>query len=167
MHSSRLLSLVGVIVMTVSLFLISLATDGESYLAGLHDANPDIPGGIPTLWGGLDVWEQVLAVVLLVAAVVLALLPPIRAKFNRMSAVLTALIGLALLASSVVKFLDAGDKADELAGVFGQLNAAGAVPEAFAVGRGVGFVVLFVGCVLVIFGGSMGFVGIEEEQAAE
>jgi hypothetical protein len=163
MHSTRLLSLVGVVIVTVSLFLIALATDGESYLAGLHDANPDVPGGIPTLWGGLDVWEQVLAVVLLVAAVVLALLPPIRAKLNRMSALLTALIGLALLVSAIVKFVDAGDKADELAGVFGQLNAAGAIPEAFSVGRGVGFVVLFVGCVLVIFGGAMGIIGTSEE----
>jgi len=47
--------------------------------------------------------------------------------------------------------------------LFGQLAGAGAIPEAYAVGRGVGFVVLFVGTALVIFGGAMGLVGTSKE----
>ena len=72
-------------------------------------------------------------------------------------------IGVALLAYAVVKFVDAGDKAENLAAAFGQAAGAGAIPEAFSVSRGVGFLVLIVGTVLVTFAGAMGFVGTNDE----
>jgi hypothetical protein len=163
MHSTRLLSLAGVVVGIVGLALTSLDSEGEGLLAGIHAQNPDAPGGIPTIWGGLDLWAQWLVVILMIVLVVLALRPPLRAKFDRMSAAITTVIGVGLLIYAVVKFVDAGDKADKLAALFGQLAAGGAIPEAYAVGRGVGFVVLFVGCALVIFGGAMGLVGSDNE----
>jgi hypothetical protein len=67
-----------------------------------------------------------------------------------------------LLVYAIVKFMDAGDKADRLAGAFGQANEAGLLPAAFEVSRGLGFVVLVVGTVLVIAAGAMSFVGRSE-----
>ena len=163
MHSTRLLSLAGVVVGIVGLALTSLDTEGEGLLAGIHAQNPDAPGGIPTIWGGLDLWAQWLVVILMIVLVVLALRPPLRAKLDRMSALVTAVIGVGLLIYAIVKFVDAGDKADQLAALFGQLAAGGAISEAYGVGRGVGFVVLFVGTALVIFGGAMGLVGSSDE----
>jgi hypothetical protein len=164
MHSTRLLSLAGVVVGIVGLALTSLDTEGEGLLAGIHAQNPDAPGGIPTIWGGLDLWAQWLVVILMIVLVILALRPPLRAKLDWMSALVTTVIGVGLLIYAIVKFVDAGDKADKLAALFGQLAAAG-MPgvEAFGVGRGVGFVVLFVGTALVIFGGAMGLVGSSDE----
>ena len=45
---------------------------------------------------------------------------------------------------------------------FAQAAGAGAIPASFEVARGVGFVVLIVGTVLVTFGGAMGFMSSDE-----
>ncbi|MCP4307143.1 MAG: hypothetical protein GY788_20190 [bacterium] len=73
------------------------------------------------------------------------------------------MIGVALLAYAVIKYLDAGDKADTLAGAFGQAAEGGLIPAAFEVATGIGFFVLIVGTVLVTFGGAMGFMSDSSE----
>lgn len=159
MHRNRLIALAGVIIGIIGLFMTSLTTDGEELLPSLNQADPSFPDGIPTIWGGLDTWAQILLVIFIIVVVVIAVRPDIARPLDRNSSMIVAVIGVALLAYAVVKFVDAGDKAQNLADAFGQAFAGGAIPAAFEVSRGVGFVVLVVGTVLVTAGGALGFFG--------
>jgi hypothetical protein len=157
------MALAGVIIGVIGLFMKSLTTDGEELLPTLNAANPDFPDGIPTIWGGLDTWAQWVLVVLIIVVVVLCLRPVLSEALDRTSSMIVAVIGVALLAYAIVKWMDAGDKADTLQAAFAQAAGAGAVPAAFEVARGVGFLVLIVGTVLVVFGGAMGFISSDDE----
>ncbi len=163
MHRNRLIALAGVIIGIIGLFIKSLNTDGEELLPTLNAANPDFPDGIPTIWGGLDLWAQWALVILIIVVVVICLRPVISEGLDRNSSMIVAIIGIALLAYAVVKWMDAGDEADKLQAAFGQAAAAEAIPAAFEVARSVGFLVLIIGTVLVTFAGAMGFMGSDDE----
>jgi len=165
MNVNRLIAVAGVIIGIIGLFMKSLTTAGEQFLAPLNQANPDVPGGIPTIWGGLDTWAQVVVVIFIGTVLFLALRPPVSAAMDRNSSMVVAGIGVLLLVYSLIKFFDAGSKASDLAGLFGQLAGSGAVPEAFSVARGLGFVVLIIGTVLVVYSGAVGLAKSESESA--
>ncbi|MDH3307352.1 MAG: hypothetical protein OEO77_07545 [Acidimicrobiia bacterium] len=156
MHTSRLFAVGGVIVGVIGLFMTALRTDGQGTLVALNAANPAFPDGIPTIWGGLATWAQIVLVILILAVLVLALRPDRSQKFSQTDGAITAVIGVALLAYAVVKWMEAGDEAETLAGAFGQAFAGGFIPEAYSVGTGIGFLVLIVGTVLVAAGGIIG-----------
>ena len=129
----------------------------------LNGINPDFADGIPTIWGGLDTWAQVVLVILIIVVVAICVRPDIARGFDRNSAMIVAGIGVALLAYAIFKWMDAGDKADELVAGFAAMAEAGAPVEAFDVTRGLGFLVLIIGTVLVTFAGAMGFMGTADE----
>lgn len=154
MHRSRLLAIVGVVVGIVGLFLTSLNTDGEDLLPALNQANPDFPDGIPTIWGGLDAWAQVALVVLILVVLALALRPVIQEVMHRTSGVIVIVIGLALFAYAIVKWLDASDKADSLQEAFAAAAGAGAIPAAFEVSTApLGYLLLLGGTAVVALAG--------------
>ncbi len=163
MHLNRLIALAGVIVGVIGLFIKSLSTDGEELLPNLNAANPDFPDGIPTIWGGLDLWAQWVLVILIIVVVGLAFRPVISQGFDRNTSMIVAVIGVATLAYAIFKWIDAGDKADDLQAAFAQAAGAGAIPAAFEVARSVGFLVLIIGTVLITFAGAMGFMGSDDE----
>ncbi len=163
MHRNRLIALAGVIIGIIGLFMKSLDTDGEELLPALNASNPDFPDGVPTIWGGLDLWAQWAVVILIIAVVVICLRPVISEALDRNSSMIVAVIGVALLAYAVVKWMDAGDKADTLQAAFAQAAGAGAIPGAFEVSRSVGFLILIIGTVLVTFAGAMGFMSSDDE----
>lgn len=163
MHFNRLIALAGVIIGVIGLFMKSLSTDAEELLPTLNAANPNFPDGVPTIWGGLDLWAQWAVVILIIVVVVLCLRPVISEGLDRNSSMIVAVIGVALLAYAIVKWVDAGDKADNLQAALLEAANAGAIPAAFEVSRGIGFFVLIVGTVLVTFGGAIGFVGSNDE----
>src|SRR5665811_329045 len=103
-HTGRLFALAGVVIGIVGLFLKALTSAGEGLLPALHQANPDFPDGIPTIWGGLDTWAQIVLVILIVVVVALALMGVRSAAMSRSSSLVTAVIGVALLAYAVVKY---------------------------------------------------------------
>lgn len=153
MHLHRLVALVGVLIGIVGLFLKSLVTEGEELLPTLSAQSDAFPDGIPTIWGGLDVWAQWLVVVLIVIVVVLALRPPRGEPYDTTAAGITAVAGVAMLAYAIVKYVDATDKADNLAAGFQQAAGGGAIPQAFTVEPGIGFFILILGTALVGMGG--------------
>ena len=163
MHLSRLMALAGVVIGIIGLFMKSLVTDGEAALPDLNAASPEnFPKGIPTIWGGLDTWAQILVVIFIIVVVFLSLRPVISNAFSRTDAMIVGVIGVALLAYAVYKWIDAGDKADKLADGFAQAAAGGLLPQAFEVTRGIGFIVLVVGTVLVTAAGALSFMGNDE-----
>lgn len=156
MQFGRLMALTGVVIGVIGLFLKALTTDGESLLPALSADSDAFPAEIPTIWGGLDTWAQIALVVLIIGVIVLAFMGVRSEPMNRNSSLITAVIGAVLLVYAVIKMFDAGDEADALAAGFGQAAAAGAIPEAYSVGTGIGFLILIVGTVLVIAGGLNG-----------
>jgi len=153
MHTGRLFVLAGVIIGVIGLFMKALRTAGESVFPAMHEGNAAFPASIPTIWGGLDTWAQIVLVVLLVVVVALAVLGPVSKAMGKSASLTTAVIGVALLAYVVVKMIDAFDTADTLQGGLAQAAAGGLIPTAYTVTAGFGFFVLLVGTVLVIAGG--------------
>lgn len=160
MHFSRLMALAGVIIGVIGLFMKSLTTstaDGApAEVVGGIDGFADI---VPTIWGGLDTWAQWVLVIFIIVVVVLAVRPVVSNALNRNDSMIVGAIGIALLVYAIIKWIDAGDKADEASA---GLAANGIPPELFSIGPGLGFVILVVGTVLVTFAGASGFVGKDE-----
>lgn len=161
MHFRRLMALAGVIIGIIGLFMKSLTTsvaDGvPAEVSGGVDGFADI---VPTIWGGLDTWAQWVLVIFIVVVVVLAVRPDMARALSRYDSMIVGGIGIVLLVYAIIKWMDAGDKAEEAtAGLVG-----GGIPaELFSIDRGVGFLILIVGTVLVTFAGAMGFVGKSDE----
>ncbi|NNL48131.1 MAG: hypothetical protein HKO76_07170, partial [Acidimicrobiia bacterium] len=79
MHSSRVVSIVGVIAAVIGLLFTGANTDATELLPTLNAADPAFPAEISTIWGGFDLWQQIVVVLLLLAVLVLAIRPD-RAK---------------------------------------------------------------------------------------
>jgi len=160
-HFSRLMALAGVVIGIIGLFMKSLTTsvaDGvPAEVSGGVDGFADI---VPTIWGGLDTWAQWVLVIFIIVVVVLCVRPVVSKALSRYDSMIVGGIGAVLLVYAIIKWMDAGDKADEAtAGLVG-----GGIPaELFSISRGVGFLILIVGTVLVLFAGVTGFMGKSEE----
>ena len=163
MHLHRLMALAGAVIGIIGLFFSSLTTDGKGALGALSQQSDSFPDGIPTIWGGLDGWAQVVLVILIIATVALAVMPDRLETYERTGAGITAVIGVALLAYAFIKYLDAGDSADTLAAGFAQAAAAGvAGVQAWAVSPSIGFFVLMIGTILVLAAGVMSLLANKE-----
>lgn len=152
MHWTRIWTLLGVILGVAALFMKGATTDGEELLPALSQGG-DFPDGISTIWGGLDTWVQVVVVIAIIAVVAFALMPPLKMVEKLPYALITTLIGVALLVYAIVKFVEAGDDASTLEAGFAQAAAAGAIPAAFTVTVGNGFYILMAGTAMVAIGG--------------
>ena len=160
MHLHRLMALVGVIIGVIGLFFSGLTTDGADVLPALSQQSDAFPDGIPTIWGGLETWAQIVLVILIIATIGLAFMGSRSETYDRNSAMTTAVIGVALVAYAIIKYLDAGDKADTLEGGFAQAAGAGTPGvEAWTVSPSVGFFVLMLGTVLVAAAGVLSMMG--------
>lgn len=157
MHNSRLFALVGTGIGVMGLFLKALSTAGEGLLPTLSQAAAGFPDGIPTIWGGLATWAQVMLVVFIVVVVGVSLRPPHDQPLDRTSAGVVAVIGLAMLAYAVTEWMDATDKAESLQDSFVAAAQQGFIPTAHSVSTSTGFVILLVSTILVLFGGVLGF----------
>jgi hypothetical protein len=153
MHTGRLFVLSGVVIGIIGLFMKALRTGGESLFPTLHEANPAFPESIPSIWGGLATWAQIVLVVLLVVVVALAFMGGLAKPMSKNASLTTAVIGVALLAYVVVKMIDAFDTADTLQAGMAQAAQSNANLTAYTVSAGFGFFVLLVGTALVIAGG--------------
>ena len=163
MHLHRLMALAGALIGIIGLFFSGLTTDGKGVLEALSQQSDSFPDGIPTIWGGLDGWAQVVLVVLIIVTVALAVMPDRLLTYDNTGAGITAVVGLALLAYAFIKYLDAADSADTLEAGFAQA-AAGGVPgvQAWTVSPSIGFFVLMIGTVLVLGAGVMSLIANKE-----
>lgn len=75
MHNSRLFALVGAGIGIMGLFLKALTTAGEGLLPTLSQTDSGFPNGIPTIWGGLATWAQIVLVLVIGAIITLSLRP--------------------------------------------------------------------------------------------
>ena len=163
MHLHRLMALAGALIGVIGLIFSGLSTDGKGVLEALSQQSDSFPDGIPTIWGGLDGWAQIVLVILIIVTVALAVMPDRMFSYDRNGAGITAVIGLALLAYAFVKYLDAGDKADTLEAGFAQAAAGGTAGiQAWPVAPGIGFFVLMIGTILVLAAGIMSLVANKE-----
>jgi len=157
MHIGRIVALLGVIVGVIGLVLKALTSPGESMLEALSQSVETMPAGLPTVWGGLDTWAQIVVAIAILIVLALVFQPPRSAPFTKAGAGIVTVIGVALTAYAVTKWLEAGDNADALRAGFQQVADAGVEEvQAFDVTTGPGFIVLIVGTLLVTIGGLLG-----------
>ncbi|MEN8235615.1 MAG: hypothetical protein ABFR89_11925 [Actinomycetota bacterium] len=169
MHWTRIWTLFGVVLGVAALFTKGATSDGEELLPALSQA-PDsgFPDGIPTIWGGLATYAQVIVVIAILAVIVFAFMPPLGKPEANTYALATVLIGVALLIYTMIEFMGARDDAQALADGFGQAAAAGAIPAAFTVTVGYGFYLLMAATAFVAIGGLVMIMGVGgEEETAE
>lgn len=152
MHWTRIWTLFGVVLGVAALFTKGATTDAEELLPALSEA-ADFPDGIPTIWGGLDTWVQVVVVIAIIAVVAFAFMPPLTSVEAMPYALGTTIIGAALLVYAIVKYLEAGDDAETLQNGLAQAAEGGMIPAAFTVSVGAGFYVLMAGTAMVAIGG--------------
>ena len=157
MHNSRLFALVGAGIGIMGLFLKALTTAGEGLLPTLSQTGSGFPNGIPTIWGGLATWAQIVLVLVIGAIITLSLRPRHEDPLDRTSGGIVAVLGIAMLAYAVTEWADAFDKSDTFEAGFLQAAQAGVIPASFSVAPSTGFVILLVGTALVVFGGVLGF----------
>jgi hypothetical protein len=163
MHLHRLMALAGAVIGIIGLFFSSLTTDGKGVLEALSQQDDSFPDGIPTIWGGLEGWAQVVLVILIIVTVALAVMPDRLETYDRTGAGITAVIGVALLAYAFVKYLDAGDSADTLEAGFAQAASLGvAGVQTWTVSPSIGFFVLMIGTILVLAAGVMSLLANKE-----
>lgn len=158
MHVSRILAVVGSVIGIVGLFFKSINSAGEDLLPTLSQASPDFPDGLPTIWGGLDAWAQVVLVILIIVVLGLSLRPVLSEPFDRNSGLAVTAIGIVLAAYAVIKWTDAADSADTLQAGFGQAFQGGLIPQAFEASPSSGFIVLVAGTLIVAIGGLLAVV---------
>lgn len=156
MHNHRAQALLGVVIGVTGLFLKAASSDGEGFMATLAQQVPDFPDGIPTVWGGLDTWAQVVLVILIVVVVAIALRPLRAEALDRMSSIALVVIGVVLFIYAIVKWIDASNSASDLTDGFAQVAAAGAIPQAFTASvNPIGFILLLIGTAIVAAAGAM------------
>ena len=153
MHWTRIWTLFGVVLGVAALFTKGATTDAEELLPALNQASADFPDGIPTIWGGLDTWVQVVVVIAIIAVVVFAFMPPLSSIEAMPYALGTTLIGAALLVYAIIKYLEASDDAETLQNGLANAAEGGMIPAAFTVSVGGGFYILMAGTAMVAIGG--------------
>ncbi len=153
MHSSRVVSIVGVVAAIIGLLFTSANTDAAELLPTLNAADPAFPAEISTIWGGFDLWQQIVVVLLLLAVLVLALRPDRAKPMDKNSARGVGVAGALLVLISVLAWIEGSDRADTLAAGLAQAAGAGLIPTAFDVTPSSGFFVLILGSVAATVGG--------------
>ncbi len=133
----------------------ALRTNGSSALASMHEASPDVPAGIPTLWGALDPWMRIAVVVFVVVAVVMALRPPLTVHMAKIDGAIVAVTGGVVFIIAVLALTQARQDAAALADAFARFADAGAIPTLYDAAPGTGFVLLVLGPVLAVAGGAV------------
>ena len=132
MHNSRLFTLVGAGITLIGLFPRSIRTAGEGLLPTLSQTSAGFPDGIPTIWGALSLWSQILLVLILAGVCALALRPLRNFPMERTEASIVAVGGFAVLGYLASEWLNAMDQADALVAGFIAAAEQGVISVVFA-----------------------------------
>ncbi len=153
MTMSRLLTLLGGGFVVGASMTPAIRTDGLAALAAMHEASPDVPSGIPTLWSALDPWMRIAVVVFVTVAVVMALRPPLAAHMARIDGAIVAVAAGITLVIAVLALVRARQDAAALADAFARFTDAGTIATTYDAAPGTGFVLFVLGPVLAVAGG--------------
>lgn len=160
MHLGRIVVLIGSVLAVVGLAMKALTMDGEDALPGLNALNDAFPTGIPTIFGGLETWTQIVVVVALIVVVVLAFLPPLKQPESVVAAAATIVVGLGFFAYAIVKYNETSDDAAALQAGLDRADSLGVLPDGVGnVETSMGFFILMGATALVAIGGVLALLG--------
>ena len=169
MHYGRILVLVGVVFGFIGFLLQSASSEAEPLMPALNEATGgQVPAGFDNTWTALYNDTAAAAVVFaiaLVAAVIVALIPPTSQPMTRLYALVAAVLGVLLLIIGIFSTMGAFDDADTLEAALAQLAQAGQIPQAFTVDVGFGWWLLILCGVLVAIGGVVSLLARPDESA--
>lgn len=168
MHYGRILAIVGVVVAAVGFMLKSASSAGEAALAQLSQVDPAFPDGFDNTWTALyndTNWAAIVFALAAIAALIVALMPPIDEPMKRLYGLTAAVLGVVMMIIGIVATMGAMDDADTLEAGFAAAAQGGAIPEAYTVSIGFGWYMLVVGGVLVAIGGVVSLIARPDEDA--
>jgi hypothetical protein len=182
LHYTRIVGLVGVVVVVIGLLLQSASSAAEDAIPGADGAtfmevtNAATDGAVPasfdSVWGAIydeSVPGGIVLGLALLVIVALAFVPPMQDAPNRMYSLVLTIVGVIVIIIAGIGMNRAMGDASDLQAAYGQMAAAGALPTAFTVSISAGWVLLLVGGGLSSVGGILGLMAdtTAQEAAAE
>jgi hypothetical protein len=159
MHMGRIITIVGAVIAVIAMFIQKASSEGEAALAALSQANPAFPADLDentlvALYNDTN-WAAIVFGIAAIAALVVAVMPPVKDTMKRSLAITATVMGVVMLLIGIFATLGAMDDASDLEAAFNQAAAAGAIPIAFTVSIGYGWYILVLAGLLVAIGGIM------------
>ncbi len=171
MHYGRILVLVGVVFGFIGFLLQSASSAAEELMPALNEATGgQIPSGFNSTWTALYDDTAAAAIVFaiaMVAAVLVAVIPPTAQPMGRLYGLAAAVIGVLMLVIGTFATMSAFDDADALEAAFAQLAQAGQLPQVFTVDVGFGWWLLILCGVSVAIGGVVSLIARPDEDALQ
>ena len=171
MHYGRIIAILGVVTAVIGFLLKKASSAGEAAMAALNQANPAIPPDLDeNTWSALyndTAWAAIVYAIAGVAALIIALVPPIKPPMPRLYGLSAAVLGVLMLVIGIFAAMGARDDADTLEAGFAQAAAAGAIPEAYTVTLGWGWFLLILAGGLVAIGGVVSLISRPDEDAID
>jgi hypothetical protein len=182
LHYTRIVALVGVVVVVIGLLLQSASSGAEDAIPGgdgttfmeATSAQTDgaVPASFDSVWGAIydeSVPGGIVLVLALLAIVALAFIPPMTDAPNRMYSLVLTIVGVIVIVIAGVATNKALGDASDLQNAYAQMAAAGALPAPFTVSISAGWWLLFTGGGVASIAGILGLMAdtTAQEAAAE
>jgi hypothetical protein len=182
LHYTRIVALVGVVIVVIGLLLQSASSGAEAEIPDAGGAtfmdvtNAATGGAVPStfdsVWGAIydeSVPGGIVLVLALLVIVALAFVPPMQDTPNRMYSLVLTIVGVIVIIIAGIAMNKAMGDASDLQDAYAQMAAAGALPTAFGVSISAGWVLLLVGGGVSSIAGILGLMAdtTAQEAAAE
>jgi hypothetical protein len=182
LHYTRIVALVGVVVVVIGLLLQSASSSAEDAIPGSDGATfmevssaatgGAVPASFDSVWGAI--YDEsaaggiVLALALLVIVAV-AFVPPMPDTPNRMYSLVLTIVGVIVIVIAGIAMNRAMGDASDLQNAYAAMAAGGALPAAFGVSISAGWVLLLVGGGVASVAGILGLMAdtTAQETAAD
>ena len=158
MHYTRIVALVGVVIVVIGLLLQSASSsaedaipggDGTTFMEATSAATEGaVPSSFDSVWGAIydeSVPGGIVLALSLLVIVALAFVPPMQDTPNRMYSLVLTIVGVIVIIIAGIGMNKAMGDASDLQNAYAQMAAGGALPAAFGVSISAGWVMLLVG----------------------
>ena len=179
LHYTRIVALVGVVVVVIGLLLQSASSsaedaipggDGTTFMEATSAATEGaVPSSFDSVWGAIydeSVPGGIVLALALLVIVALAFVPPMQDTPNRMYSLVLTIVGVIVIVIAGVATNKALGDASDLQDAYAQMAAAGALPGEFGVSISAGWVLLFVGGGVASIAGILGLMADTTAQEA-
>jgi hypothetical protein len=170
MHYGRITTVVGSVLAIIGLGLKSASSAAEDLMPQLNQLTDKVPSEFDRIL--IAMWDDNLAgtsifLIALVVVLGVSLIPDIKEALSRMNGLVVTVLGVVMMIAGIIATVGASDKASNLEAGFGDLVAAGAIPEAFTVSISVGWYLLIIGGVVAAIGGVLALIARPDENALD
>jgi hypothetical protein len=182
LHYTRIVALVGVVIVVIGLLLQSASSsaedaipggDGTTFMEATSAATDGaVPSSFDSVWGAIydeSVAGGIVLALALLVIVALAFVPPMQDAPNRMYSLVLTVVGVIVIVIAGIATNKALGDASDLQNAYAQMAAGGVLPAAFGVSISAGWWLLFTGGGVASIAGILGLMAdtTAQEAAAE